>query len=49
MFALRIVEKYNVIEYVLAGFFACFVFSVADAFAFEQVEEGLDNGARHWA
>ena len=43
MFALRVVEEFDVIEHVLAGFFAGFVFPAADSFAFEQVKEALDN------
>ena len=35
-------EELDVIEYVAAGFFACFVFLAPDTFAFEQVEEALD-------
>ena len=41
MFALRVVEELDVVEHVLAGFFAGFIFSAADAFAFEQVEEAF--------
>ena len=39
MFALRAVENLDVVEHVLAGFFAGFVFPAADAFAFEQVKK----------
>ena len=44
MFVLRVIEKLDVVEHVLAGFLACFVFSAEDAFAFEQFEEALDDG-----
>ena len=43
MFALRVVEELDVIEHVLAGFLAGFVFPAADAFAFEQVEEAFHH------
>ncbi len=41
MFALRVVEELDVVEHVVAGFFAGSILSAADAFAFEQVEEAL--------
>ena len=41
MFALWVVEKLDVIEYIPAGFFAGFVLSASDALAFEQVEEAF--------
>ena len=41
MLALRVVEEFDVIEHVFAGFFAGFVFSAPDSFAFEQVEEAF--------
>ena len=44
MFALRVVKELDVVEHVLAGFFAGFVFLAADALALKQVEETLDDG-----
>ena len=43
MFALRVVEKLDVVEHVAPGFFAGFVFLSPDAFAFEQVEEAFGD------
>ena len=43
MFALRVAEKLDVIEHVLAGFFAGFVFPAADAFPIEQVGEACHH------
>ena len=41
VFALRVVEKLDIVEHVMAGFFAGFILSPADAFAFDQVEEAF--------
>jgi hypothetical protein len=45
VFALRVVKELDVVEHVLAGFFAGFVFLAADALALKQVEETLDGGS----
>ena len=39
MFALQVVEELDEVEHILAGFFMRSVFSVANAFTFEEVEE----------
>jgi hypothetical protein len=44
VFALRVIVELDVVEHVAARFFAGFVFLAPDPFAFEQVEEALDDG-----
>lgn len=43
VFALRILEEFDVVEHVTAGFFAGFIFSASGSFAFEKVKEALDD------
>jgi hypothetical protein len=44
MLALWVVEELDVVEHVLAGLFAGFVFLAPDTFALEQVEKALHDG-----
>jgi len=43
VFALRVIERLDLVEYVLPRFISDFVGFVSDAFALEQVEEALGN------
>ena len=44
MFALRIIEHLDVVEYILPRVISGFVGSGPDTFAFEEVEEPFRNG-----
>ncbi len=44
MFTFRIIEYFDVVEYVLSGLFPRFVCSAVYAFTFEQVEEAFRDG-----
>jgi hypothetical protein len=49
VFALRVAEKLDVIEHVLAGFFAGFVFPAADAFGLPQYSGPVSVLVHDWS